>query len=271
MNKDFSDWIPSILNVAKLAASAIMDIYPQKNYKVTNKWDKSPVTEADLRSNHIIEQGLKEIAPTLPILSEEGLIPSFEERRQWKDFWLVDPLDGTKEFINGSDDFTVNIALIRNHKPILGVVMAPALKQYYWGSKKGAFFQQDEDEPQRIHVQKELNYPIRVAISRSHHDKDNSKWQNLITKFKGVEFIYRGSALKICLVARGEVDLYPRLGPTGEWDTAAGQCILEAAGGKLVDLWGRSFKYNARETLVNEGFFAVGCVDLLTYVVDNSD
>lgn len=269
MQKDYSLWIPQVLQVAKLAALAIMEIYLNKSYHVTKKLDHSPVTEADIAAHHILEKGLKAIKSGIPVLSEEGESVPYEERKHWPLFWLVDPLDGTREFIKGSEDFTINIALIEHHQPVLGVVVAPALEHYYWGSREGSFFQEGEKQAIPIQV-RDLSFPIKVAVSRS-HSHDDEKWKTLISHFKDVEFIYRGSALKICLVARGEVDLYPRLGPTGEWDTAAGQCILEAAGGRLVDLWGRSFKYNARKTMINEGFFAAGSVELLSYVVDNSD
>lgn len=271
MTKDYASWMPKILDVARLAASAIMEIRTHKNYKVRNKSDHSPVTEADMKAHQILEAGLKKIKPGIPVLSEEGDNIPYEERKHWPLFWLIDPLDGTKEFIKGSKDFTVNIALIEHHQPVLGVVVAPALEHYYWGSRAlGAYFQEEGQSPERIYARDELVFPLKVAVSRS-HGHDSEKWNALMERFKGVEFVYRGSALKICLVAKGEVDLYPRLGPTGEWDTAAGQSILEAAGGKLVDLWGRSFKYNARDTLVNEGFFAVGCSELLSYIVDKSD
>lgn len=271
MDKKYTSILDKVLIVARDAAAAIMEVYTNKNYLTQSKADKSPVTQADLKAHHILEEGLSKINRGIPVLSEEGPEIPFEVRKHWSRVWLVDPLDGTKEFIKGSQDFTVNIALIEHHQPILGVVVAPALQHYYWAYRgQGAYFQEGENPPIKISVRSEIQEPIKVAISRS-HSSNKAKWKALMEQFKNVEFVFRGSALKICLVARGEVDLYPRLGPTGEWDTAAGQCILEAAGGKLVDLWGRSFKYNARETLVNEGFFAAGCVDLLSYIVDKSD
>lgn len=274
VTKNFISWIPKVLEVAREAANAIMEVRAHKNYQVKSKQDSSPVTEADLLANQILEEGLKSIKPGIPVLSEENETIPYKDRKHWSLFWLVDPLDGTQEFIKGSKDFTINIALIEHHQPILGVVMAPALQHYYWGCRnEAAYFQQADNEPEQIQVRSELSFPLKVAVSRSHdHSRSaNAKWNALIQRFKEVEFVYRGSALKICLVAKGEVDLYPRLGPTGEWDTAAGQCILEAAGGQLVDLWGKPFKYNARETLENAGFFAVGCADLLSYIVDKSD
>lgn len=274
MEKNFELVLAKVLAVAKEASQAILEVFANKNYNTQHKADKSPVTEADLKAHHIIVEGLSKIrlnkTEDIPVLSEEGQEIPYLIRKHWTKLWLVDPLDGTKEFIQGSEDFTINIALIEDHQPVLGVVVAPVPQHYYWATKGGdAYFQEGNHPPIKINVRQDLQDSIKVAVSRS-HSNDKNKWEALIKKFKDVEFIYRGSALKICLVARGVVDLYPRLGQTGEWDTAAGQCILEAAGGKLVDLWGRPFKYNARETLVNEGFFALGSVELLSYIVDKS-
>lgn len=268
MNKNYASLLPSVLALARQAAKAIMNVRGRQDYLIRQKIDQSPVTEADLLAHDILEEGLSKLTPDIPILSEEGETIPLEMRKNWPVFWLIDPLDGTKEFIRGSEDFTVNIALIYHHRPILGVVGAPALEQYYWASEEGAFFQEKTETIKKLKTAEKVIFPIKVALSRS-STGEQAKWRELINRFKQVEFIYRGSALKICLVAKGEVDLYPRLGPTGEWDTAAGQCILEQAGGKLVDLWGRAFQYNARETLVNEGFFAVGCPELLSYLVEN--
>ena len=198
MTKNLSTLIPKVLEVARQAAHAIMEVRSNKNFNVKNKHDLSPVTEADLLANQILEAGLKSIKPGIPVLSEENETIPYEERKRWSSFWLVDPLDGTKEFITGSEDFTVNIALIEHHQPVLGVVAVPALQHFYWGCQnQGAYFQQQDNEPEQIHVRSKLSYPLKIAVSRS-HDKSrssNAKWNAFIEHFKEVEFVYRGSAL----------------------------------------------------------------------------
>ncbi len=267
--KNYTQYLPQVLAVAKTAADSIADIFHTKNYTTNIKSDNSPVTEADLRAHQIIERELLKIDPSLPVLSEESSMVPYHERSQWPKYWLVDPLDGTKEFIRGTNDFTVNIALIEDHNPVLGVVVAPMLKQYYWGLKGGqAFFQEGDlgdkgdKEPIVIQVNQTLRTPIKVAVSRYHHQK-SKVWKSFIEKLGPYELIQCGSALKICLVARGEADLYPRFGETGEWDTAAGHCILEAAGGKLVDLAGNTLKYNTKPTIINPSFLAIGSIELI--------
>lgn len=258
MAKDYTEWLPQILVVAKAAADSIVDIFQKKNYTTNIKSDNSPVTEADIRAHQIIERELLKIEPSIPVLSEESTIVPYHERSQWSKYWLVDPLDGTKEFIRGTNDFTVNIALIEDHNPVLGVVVAPMLKQYYWGLKGGqAFFQEGDKQAIVIQANQTLGTPIKIAVSRYHHQKSKA-WKLLIEKLEPYELIQCGSALKICLVARGEADLYPRFGETGEWDTAAGHCILEAAGGKLIDLAGNTLKYNTKPTVINPSFLGIG-------------
>lgn len=254
--------------LAKEAGRAIQEIYQRNAYDIQLKPDASPVTTADLLAHRIIETGLHQINPHLPILSEEGRTIDFKERSTWTHFWLVDPLDGTKEFIQQTGEFTVNIALIEGHSPVLGVVVAPFLQRAYWALRGGgAFFQQGVRPIKRIRANTELKFPVKVAMSR-HHLEEEPHLNPLLRRLKSVETVYCGSALKICLVAEGTVDLYPRFGPTGAWDTAAGQCILEAAGGQLINLQGQPLTYNTGPSLVNPAFSAVSCVDLLPYVVD---
>jgi 3'(2'), 5'-bisphosphate nucleotidase len=256
---NYHEWLPQVLSVAQAASAVITEFYWKKNYHIEKKLDNSPVTEADIQAHKIIEKGLQTIDPSIPILSEEGAEIPYEERTRWSKFWLVDPLDGTREFIRETDEFTVNIALIENHSPVLGVIVAPILKQSYWASKgKGAYLQIEDEAPQRIHTHKGIRSPLKIAVSRSFHHKDKPAWIELSEKVGEFELIYCGSALKICLVAKGEVDIYPRFGPTGEWDTAAGQCILEEAGGMLVDITGTPLRYNTRLSLINSVFYAMG-------------
>lgn len=268
MAHHYSDWLDSIIKIAEAASSTILEILHEKQFNTRLKSDFSPVTEADLNAHEIIKAGLFKIDDTIPFLSEEGKDVPYSERAKWPRHWLVDPLDGTKEFINGSNDFTVNIALIENHEPVLGVVVAPMLQHYYWGFKGDNAYFLDKSkgsgkstDPVIIKCQDSIRDTVKIAVSRHHHNTNSPSWDELLKKIGTVgkyELIQCGSALKICLVARGEADLYPRFGPTGEWDTAAGQCILEAASGKLVELSGNSLKYNQHQNLINPGFLAVG-------------
>lgn len=269
MNTGRALWIQSVLEVAKEASIAIMNFYSTKKFEISTKFNNSPVTEADLKAHQIILAGLQRIDPHIPVLSEEGPEIPYSLRSKWSQYWLVDPLDGTKEFIRETGEFTINIALIENHIPVMGVIVAPALGKSYWAiQNEGAYFQEDNQPPKIIHVNKEIQFPIKIALSR-HHLREEHKWEPLLKNLDSPEIVYCGSALKIGLVAQGIVDFYPRFGPTGEWDTAAGQCILEAAGGKLIDFRGNPLKYNARESLENPGFLAIGCLALLPNLVDN--
>lgn len=278
MNKRYISWLPEVIQIARNASLAIMEYYHNKEYQINTKSDQSPVTEADIKSHEMIVEGLRALDPNLPIISEEGTTPPFSLRSEWPLCWLVDPLDGTREFIKGTGEFSVNIALIENNKPVLGVVIVPALQQSYWALSGGqAFFQDDKKDnsnrmqPIILNCPTQISYPVKIALSRNHPSEQSHILSLLNNLDQKVELYYYGSALKICLVARNIVDLYPRFGRTAEWDTAAGQCILEASGGKLVDLQGNPLLYNNRPTLYNPGFFAVGCVDLLPHIVDKSN
>lgn len=259
MNTNYQRLLPDVLQLAREASELIMKVYQNKNFNVNKKSDDSPITEADLLAHHHIEQGLKTLTPTIPIISEEGAVIPFEYRKDWKQLWLIDPLDGTQEFIHATDEFTINIALIENNLPVLGVAIAPALQEQYWALKNhGAFYQAAEDTPVRIHSNPTLSSIKKVAVSRRSHNRllQHPTWQRLTPKLAAHELIYCGSALKICWVARGIIDLYPRFGITCEWDTAAGQCILSEAGGYLTDWQGSSLTYNSRQTLENPDFVA---------------
>lgn len=254
----YQDWIPKILSVALEAAEAIIDIYDRNAYQVKKKLDTSPVTEADLCAHQIIQKGLFSIDPTIPLLSEEGDTTSYEIRSLWSRYWLVDPLDGTREFIKGSGEFTVNIALIENHSPVLGVVVVPAHRHAYWAIQgEGAYAKLAAADPVRIHTNHFPQRPWKVAASRRLNQNTKPDWVALMNRLSQPELVYCGSAWKICLVATGEVDLYPQFGTTSEWDTAAGQCILEAAGGQLVDFSGRPLQYNVKSSLENPAFCAI--------------
>jgi len=245
--------IQSVIEITKQAGAVIMDVY-KTNFEIHIKNDKSPVTEADTRANDIITEGLLNIAPDIPVLSEEGRDIPFEERSKWESFWLVDPLDGTKEYIKKNDEFTVNIAYMENNKPIFGVVYAPALDELYWGSiEKGAFKSVAGDSFNPIRVKSELNDPVQIATSRSH---PSPKMDNFLAQFDTFDLHPMGSSLKICSVADGTVHFYPRLGPTMEWDTAASHAVIKAAGGEIIKYGtNRPLEYNKAD-LLNPEFIA---------------
>lgn len=259
MNKqDYQSYLEPVIAIAKAAGEAILQVYTT-DFSVVKKEDDSPLTQADVAAHNIIVNALKQLTPDIPSLSEESEDISPETRKQWQKYWLIDPLDGTREFVKRNGEFTVNIALIDQHKPVLGVVYAPVKGLLYFAShQSGAFKQQDAGIPQKISIKKfDAGKPI-VAGSRSHQEqKFHDFIQNIKTNF-GVapELISIGSSLKICLVADGTVDVYPRLGPTFEWDTAAGHCVLNEAGGDIVDEQGLPLLYNNKPSLLNPFFFA---------------
>ncbi|HEX5421772.1 MAG TPA: 3'(2'),5'-bisphosphate nucleotidase CysQ [Gammaproteobacteria bacterium] len=246
--------LDEIRSIADEAGKAIMQVYG-RDFDVELKADRSPLTEADRLAHAIITERLGALAPRLPVLSEEAPPESIRERTSWERFWLVDPLDGTKEFIKRNGEFTVNIALIAGHAPVLGAVLAPALGcEYFGGAVLGAWRRQGESEPEPIHVRRAAA-PFKVVGSRSH---PSAELAGYLAGLGEHELVPMGSSLKICLVAAGEADIYPRLGPTSEWDTAAAQAVLEGAGGCIIDLDGQPLRYNRKEHLLNPHFLAMG-------------
>lgn len=248
--------ISDVLNLAKRAGECILDVY-QNGYEVTEKPDATPLTTADLEAHRLISDGLETLSFKAPLLSEESCSIPFEKRHGWKTYWLVDPLDGTREFIKRSGEFTVNIALIHKGSPILGVVYAPVLKLAYFAAHGiGAWKQADGTEPRRIRVCDAPREKVIVARSRSPETGPNMQF--FLNKLGNYEEVKLGSALKSCLVAEGGADVYARLGPTSEWDTGAAQCIVEEAGGHITDLNLKDLRYNTRESLINPHFFVFG-------------
>jgi 3'(2'), 5'-bisphosphate nucleotidase len=241
-----------VIAIAKKAGEAIMQIYA-KDFSVEYKEDQSPLTEADLAAHHLICGELSKLYPNIPILSEESA-DNFKLQDENACFWCVDPLDGTKEFIKKNDEFTVNIALIQNQQPILGVIGVPAKNLVYAAVKgEGAFKQQDDNELQKIHVKSQDPDHLTFAVSRSHLD-DQTK---TMVDENNAEMLQAGSALKLAYVAEGLVDIYPRFGPTMLWDVAAGQCLIEEAGGQV--LWADNhhpMTYNIRH-MKNDSFIAM--------------
>jgi len=235
-----------------------MQIY-QTDFHIERKSDNSPLTQADLAAHHLIISRLSELTPEIPVLSEESENISPESRSQWQQYWLIDPLDGTREFVKRNGEFTVNIALIHQHQPILGVVYAPASDLLYYGTKgQGAFKQVKHSAALRISVRPFEIGKLVVAGSRSHNDQKYQQFLNKLHQFTGAipELISMGSSLKICLVAEGRADVYPRIGPTYEWDTAAAHCILREAGGDILDENTNALSYNRKSSLLNPTFFA---------------
>ncbi|OIQ82423.1 3'(2'),5'-bisphosphate nucleotidase CysQ [mine drainage metagenome] len=250
-----SERIQAVASIALEAGKAIMTVY-QDEIMVSRKEDNSPLTQADLAANDIITSGLKELVPELPVISEESAAIRFEKRKKWDRYWLVDPLDGTREFIKRNGEFSVNIALIEHHQPVLGVVYAPALDLLFFAAKgEGAYRRQGNQAGQLIHARAFDRTRVTIAGSRSHAGDRLLRFLNRIGPH---HLISMGSSLKICLVAEGRADVYPRLGLTSEWDTAAAQCVLEEAGGRLVGTDGYALRYNTKDSLLNPEFFAVG-------------
>lgn len=250
-----------VCELARQAGAAIMEVYAHSDVGVVSKADDSPLTEADLAAHRLIVSGLQQLAPEIPILSEEAADINWDTRRKWKRYWLVDPLDGTKEFIKRNGEFTVNIALIDAGVPVLGVVYAPVLGWLYSGVQGHGASKQCAEGLVSIHTAAiaAKQSSLKVVASRTHRGEELDAWLAAVsTQFDEVETISMGSSLKICLVAEGKADIYPRLSLTSEWDTAAAQAVLEAAGGKLVDVNWQAYRYNQKANLLNPHFFAFG-------------
>lgn len=246
------DLIDAVIATSVKAGEAIMEIY-QKDFSIYEKDDKSPLTEADLMAHKVIVAGLVALPHYFPILSEESADIAWEERKQWDTYWLVDPLDGTKEFIKKNGEFTVNIALIENGVPVLGVVYAPAVDTLYWGAQGfGAFKKIANGDAVAIQAKvAEAGETVKVVGSRSHPSPDMATY---LEQFESHEMVAMGSSLKLCLVAEGAAHVYPRLGPTSEWDTGAAHGVALQAGARVVTTDGDDLKYNQKESVLNPYF-----------------
>lgn len=245
-----------VRELAKQAGSEIMKIY-QEGFEVEEKKDHSPLTSADLASHHLIIERLQALTPNIPILSEESSAIPYDERSKWINYWLIDPLDGTREFIKRNGEFTVNIALITNQTASLGVVYIPVQDVCYFASNGSGAFKQGQNQPaHRINTrQSKPDDNPTICGSRSHAGKS---LQALLTQIGKYELISMGSSIKTCLVAEGTADIYPRFGPTSEWDTAAAHCVVEEAGGMLVDTELKTLRYNTKDSLLNPSFIVIG-------------
>ncbi|SIO04818.1 3'(2'),5'-bisphosphate nucleotidase [Sulfurivirga caldicuralii] len=257
-NVDLRLWLPQVCALAEKAGASILEIYRSHDYDTTRKTDGSPVTTADTAADAIIIAGLQALTPDIPVVTEETLaeIP-FERRRDWRTYWLVDPLDGTREFLARTDEFSVNIGLVVDGKPVLGVVYGPCLDTLYFGGPLLGAWRQQGAHVTPIRARKTLLAPARVAMSRRHGKRADAFAEALPVP---TETVHMGSALKTCLVASGEADYYPRFGPTSYWDTAAGHAVLRAAGGDIVDMHGQPLRYVQSEDLLNPFFIARGPV-----------
>ena len=252
---DLKELLDPVIQIAYQAGKAIMEVY-DAGFKVGEKSDHTPVTEADMAANHVIESGLKELTPHLPILTEEAKPTPYSQRKTWPRYWLIDPLDGTREFIKRNGEFTVNIALIDGDESVMGVVYAPVIGVLYYAAKgQGAFKQASTNEPKPISVREKCSGKTVVACGRS---TPSEEMKDFIKNLGEHEIIRVGSALKSCLVAEGKADLYARLGPTSEWDTAAAQCVVEEAGGAITDTAMQRLRYNQKDDLLNPHFFVAG-------------
>jgi 3'(2'), 5'-bisphosphate nucleotidase len=249
--------LAAVLRIARQASAAIMQVYAG-DFAVEQKDDHSPLTLADSEAHRLITAGLQALTADIPVLSEESPAKyhDYATRRHWSTLWLVDPLDGTREFIKRNGEFTVNIALIHQHRPVLGVVAVPAVDVAYTGAV-GLGAQRIAGPHEAATIQARQPHPaVPVVVgSRSHRGESLDA---LLARLGAHELCAVGSALKFCRVAEGAADFYPRLGPTSEWDTAAGQAVLEAAGGQVLNLQGQPLRYNQRDTLLNPHFMAMG-------------
>lgn len=250
--------LAQVVNIAIAAGDVILDVY-EKEYEIAHKADGSPVTTADQRAHDLIVEGLQALTPDIPVLSEESKGIDVEDRLQWPRLWLVDPLDGTKEFIRRNGEFSVNIGLAENGKPILGVVYSPCTRTSYFAAQGAGAWRQIAQKPaQRIQVESYDPSRPRMVASRSHSGEAVNAFRDALTAASGTvpQIVSMGSALKACVIAQGDADVYPRLGPTSEWDTCASHCILNEAGGQLIDCTGAELHYN-KASVLNPWFLAI--------------
>ena len=251
--------LAQVAGIARAAAAEILEVYASGDAGTTFKTDDSPLTQADLRAHKVIAASLATLTPDIPLLSEEAAGIAYAERSGWRRYWLVDPLDGTKEFLSRNGQFTVNIALIEDHIPSLGIVHVPVSDTSYRGLVgRGAWCQRATEAAQPIRVSARSATPARVVGSRSHR---GDSLDAFLTRLGEHTMVPMGSSLKFCMVAEGSADVYPRLGPTSEWDTAAAHAVVAAAGGRVRTLEGAPLRYNTHEGILNPFFLVSGPED----------
>lgn len=255
--EDLTALVPSVTRISRDAGVKILELYDSADLDVISKQDNTPLTAADLAANQVIIDKLSDIEPLFPILTEESCGVSYGERHEWDTYWLVDPLDGTREFIKHSGEFSVNIALIKNGAPILGVVHAPVLNVTYWACQGYGAWKQCGDKPP-VNIKVRTASEGCVTVARSSAPLTGGPLHRFLKKLGQYKVVSMGSALKSCLVAEGSADLYAKLGPTCEWDTGAAQCIVEEAGGHVTDTKMNDLRYNTKDSLLNPHFFVFG-------------
>ena len=254
MSIDHAALAADVARLAEHAAAAILKVYDSE-FAVEHKDDRSPLTAADLASHHVLVEGLAALTPDIPVLSEESAGVAWSTRSVWSRYWLVDPLDGTREFVKRNGEFTVNVALIEDHRPVLGIVQAPVTGEIAAAWRGGGAWIGRPGEKARHVTTRQRTTSLVVAGSRSHA---SAREEELLARLGHCAKLPLGSSLKFLRIASAEADLYIRLGPTSEWDTAAGQCVLEQAGGAVLDMQGEPLSYNTRPTLINPDFVAIG-------------
>lgn len=258
------DWIARLTAIVEEAGAAILEVY-NTDFEVQTKGDESPLTQADLAAHRVIVAGLEALSPQIPIISEESAPPPFAERAGWQRYWLVDPLDGTKEFVNRNGEFTVNIALIDGSEPVFGIVGVPVQEKVYVGDvrqtnpdQRAYVLHKGTSHPLQVQRQNDRQGPLRVVASRNHGGERLEAYLSEIDSlFAGCERTPVGSSLKLCVLAEGGADIYPRLGLTSEWDIGAAQAVLTAAGGGVYTQDGAVLPYNTKDSLLNPEFLAV--------------
>ena len=260
--------LDEVRRIAAAATARILRVY-HSAFEVGRKADESPLTEADLAAHRTILEGLRGLTPAIPVLSEESADVDYATRSGWTRYWLVDPLDGTKDFVKRNGEFTVNIALIDHHEPVLGVVAVPVTGVAYAAARGLGARRYDANGASALRARAPAARPWRVAASRSHADR---RTEAFIRNLGPTERVSIGSSLKFCLLAEGEIDIYARFGPTCEWDTAAAQVVVEQAGGRVTDVGLDPLRYNTRESFLNPYFLAFGdpTVDWLEFLPDET-
>lgn len=263
MNEDgIKALVEPVIELVRQAGDAILAVY-ETDFDVATKQDESPLTQADLAAHRILADGLGALTPQIPLFSEESDLPAFEVRSRWSTYWLVDPLDGTKEFVNRNGEFTVNVALIDGHRPVLGVVSVPVRGHVYVGIPGAEAFRlggngSEESRRQLNGRRRDEGAPLIVVASRSHGGERLEAYLGALESTIGpVSRTPVGSSLKLCILAEGDADLYPRLGPTSEWDIAAAHAVLLAAGGDVWAVDGAPLTYNTKDSVLNPEFIAV--------------
>jgi 3'(2'), 5'-bisphosphate nucleotidase len=269
MYDEYTQWIDDLTDLAEEAGEGILEYYqdaPIEALNISTKPDNTLLTEADLCAHNIIFSGLQQLAPNIPVLSEEGEVESYLYRQYWERYWLIDPLDGTRGFVEQRDEFTVNIALIESHQPVIGIVYVPIERVCYFAVKgQGAFRKELGGEAELIHARVFDWEEYRVLIG---HYQRSPELLKLFESQPGCELLRVNSSLKFVKIAEGEGDCYPRFGDTSEWDTAAAQCVLEEAGGELIDFDGNSLQYNEKPSVINPSFLAMGDMSQTKKMID---